>query len=199
MKYTSIIITLLISVFTYGQQNFSLDEIKLKDTILENTIKNFIVDTKAVNSEFISKGYVEVKLMYFNSESLNEDSMYKYSIKDQYYRPKGKNSPFPAYYFYIENKLVLVYDVWSQIYGKPKYKKRAKRKLAKLVKPYFDKPMHIKVRERLGKVVINDKDFVHESYNVHGGITLWVSTDGTSKITTYWDQFKKNKEKKEEE
>lgn len=186
-------ILLLVLIQQAFSQDFSLDKIELKDTILEKTIKNFIEDRKTKNVEFVTKGYVEVRLIYLNRGTLKEELRYKYSIVDQYFRPKGKYSTIPTYYCYINEKLVLFYDSWSDSYKKPKYKKKTMRKLVKLLKPYFDKPKHIKVRDSTGKVIINDKDFVEEGYNLHGGIELWVYADGKTKITTYWDQFKKKK------
>ncbi|MBC3845212.1 hypothetical protein H8K90_02365 [Winogradskyella echinorum] len=175
-------VLLIIMMQQAFSQNFSIDKIELQDTILITQIKKFISSTKKKKSVFENRGYVELRYKYVNKQTKGDELRYKISIKDQYYRPEIDRMICPRYYCYIEGKLVLIYDLWSDMLEQPKYKKRIKRKLKKLMKPYLDKPKHIKVRDSTGEIIINDKDFVPESFNIHGGITLSIFGNGEFKI-----------------
>lgn len=182
MKY--LIITLILFLpLPILSQNFSIDKISIQDTILINQVKEFIINTKKKKSVFENRGYVELRYQYVNTQTKGNELRYKISIQDQYYRPELDRMICPRYYCYIDQKLVLIYGLWlGNNLEQPKYKKKVKRKLKKLLKPYFDKPEHIKVRDSTGKVVINDKDFVPESFNLHGGISLSIFGNGEFKI-----------------
>lgn len=183
MKYVLIIFILFIS-FSIESQNYSLGKIELKDTILTSQIKKFIIDNKENKEIFKTRGYIELRCKYVNKQTKSRsDLVYKYAIKDQYYIPKLDRIVSPQYYCYIEGKLILIYGLWSDLTIEvPKYKKRLKRKLRRLLKPYFDKPTHIKARDSTGKVVINDKNFIPEMHNLHGGITLSIFGNGEFKV-----------------
>ncbi len=175
-------VLLLVFVQLIYSQNFSIDKISLQDAILATQIKKFIGDIKKEKSIFDSRGYIELKYKYVNKQTKGEELRYKISIKDQYFRPDLDRSICPRYYCYIEEKLILIYGLWSDILKQSEYKKKVKRKFKKLLRPFFDEPEHIKVRDSTGEIVINDRDFVPEMYNIHGGIVLSVFGNGEFKI-----------------
>jgi len=182
MKNVLCILLLVFAQHAFSQ-NFSLDEIKLKDTILITQLEKFISDKKKESNLFKKRGYIELKYLHVNKHAKKNDIKYKFSIQDQYFIPKIEKITGPSYYCYMEGKLVLIYDLWLEITEKPKYKKRINRKLKKLLKPFFDKPEHIKVKDSTGKIIINDKDFILQRYNLHGGITLSIFQDGSFKVS----------------
>ncbi len=176
---------LLFILFTF-QVSFSqsgrIEKIQLSDTILVKTIKDYIIKKKQNYDKFNKLGYIEVEMLYFNRKAINNKLKLKYNIVDQYYRPDGKKQKTPRYYCYIESKLVLLYDISSQFYLKSTYSKKNQRKLNRLIKPFFEKPIHIKIKDKNGEIIINDKNFVDESYNIHGGITLSIFNNGKFEI-----------------
>lgn len=163
-------------------QNKSIKKIELSDTVLVKTIKNYIVKTKQNYDKFNEFGYIELKTIYFNRDSKKSKVKIKYQIKDQYFRPNLKKQMIPSYYCYIEDKVVLVYDILSKYYLKINYSKKKQRQLNRLIKPFFKKPTQLKVKDRKGNIIINDKEFVEEEFNIHGGIILSIFNDMKFKI-----------------
>ncbi len=177
MKNVLCILLLVLMQQTFSQ-DFSLTEIKLNDTILVSQIEKFIKDKKEESNLFKKRGYISLRYWYENKQSKKNELRAKFAIQDQYFIPNIDRSLCPSYYCYIEGKLILVYNSWLDIAEQPKYRKKLKRKLRKLLKPYFDKPKHLKARNNSGELVINDRNYVPESYNLHGGITLSIYFNG---------------------
>ena len=175
MKYKIILFFVFISQTGFSQ-NEKIEKFSLLDTLLVSTIKDYIVKRKQEYAEFNKFGYIEVRLLYFK---INDKL--KFGINDQYYRPNKKHQRLPKYYCYIEDKLVLFYNS-SQIYLPSMYSKKNQRKIDRISRPYLNKRIHLKARDKNGKIIINDRNFRDESFNIHGGIILSIFNNGTFEI-----------------
>ena len=179
---------IFILIFHFSISGFSqshkIDKIEISDTILSKTISDFIFKKKKSYPEFEEKGYIEVELRYFNDKAINNELHFEYKIKDQYYRKRMTTSPklFPIFYCYINRKLILFYDGALANYFEYDFTKKSKRKLIKKMKPFLGKPHHIIAKDENGNIIVNDKNFVDESFNIHGGITLSIYRNGRIKI-----------------
>jgi hypothetical protein len=176
---------LLFSLFTFQIsfcQNKLIEKIQLSETILVKAIKNYIIKTKQNYDKFNTQGYIEVRTIYFNKEATTNKLKIKHLIKDQYYRPDGKKQIIPNYYCYIEGKLVLFYDVSLKMYLKLTYSKKKQRKLNRIIKPFLKKPIHLKIKDKSGNIIVNDKEFIDGEFNIHGGITLSIFNNKKFKI-----------------
>lgn len=181
MKIYYLYIILFAAQFNYGQ-NQKIEKIQLSDSILVKNVKNFILKIKEDNIKFKDIGYIEIKTIYYNREAKKNELLLKYQIKDQYYRPNSKKQYLPKYYCYVENKLVLLYDISFQIYSKKKYSKKNQKRINKIVKPFLKKPIHLKIKDNNDNIVINDKKFIDEEYNIHGGIILSIFNNGKFEV-----------------
>lgn len=181
MKYLFLNIFLLVFQLHYSQCNF-LHETKLSDSTLLQTLDKYIEDTKSKNPEFQNLGYIEVNLIYYNKTAINDDISIRYRISDQYFKPNYTIGAFVNYYCYIKGKLVLIYNRTNKNFLKSKCQKRHQKKLDKIVKPYLKKPIHVKAKDKEGNVIINDKNFIDEKFNIHGGIILSIRNNGKFKI-----------------
>ena len=171
MRNKIIAIFVLLSLTTFSQNKIL--KLELKDSILKNTISNFIISIKKKNIDFERFGYISLRQIYFNEEATNNDLRYKYFISNQNYRPINN---LPSFYTYVNNKLVLIYQN-SLITENTPYSRKKQRKIDRLVKPFLNKIIHLKIRDEKGKLIINDKYFRDESINV-GGIFLSIYANG---------------------
>lgn len=178
MKYIFLYIFLLIYQLNYSQCN-SIQEIKLSDEILVETINKFIVERETKNPEFLNLGYIEVKLIYYNRDAIGNDFNIKYQIKDQYFKPNSKKDILPKYYLYLKDKLVLIYNLTEEKLTMLNYKWKYQKKLDRIIKPFLKKPVHIKAKDKDGNVIINDKKFIDEKFNIHSGIVLSIRNDNS--------------------
>ena len=181
-----LLLTVLIFKVSFCQKQ-SIEKIQLSDTILVNTIKDYIIKRKQNYDKFKKLGYIDLEMLYFNKQTRKDQLEFKFTIVDEYYRPR-KNR-FPRYYCYIEDKLILMYDVLSHSFLEPMHSKKNQRKLIRIMKPFFEKSIHLKVKDNDGNIIINDKNFVDEQYNIHGGITLSIFDNGKFTI----EQARKDK------
>ena len=160
-------------------QTIDIKEINVGDSIPKEQIKAYIVDTKKRNTLFSKRGYMEVRLLYSNNEAIKDQLKISYKIKDQYYNIHVRRpSEFPIFYGYISDKLVLFYDLMPGLICASDISKRSRRRLSKRIKPYLKEREHIIAKDSEGNVIINDRDFVDETYNIHGGIILKIYNDG---------------------
>ncbi|RAV27385.1 hypothetical protein [Sinomicrobium soli] len=182
MEYIKKITTFFCGVFfclSSYSQTIDIKEINVGDSILKEQIKAYIVDTKKRNTLFSQRGYIEVRLLYSNNEAIKDQLKISYKIKDQYYNVHVRRpSEFPIFYGYISDKLVLFYDLIPGLISTSDISKRSRRRLSKRIKPYLKEREHIIAKDSEGNVIINDRDFVDETYNIHGGIILKIYNDG---------------------
>ena len=162
-------------------QSYKIEEIILTDTIFMKAIKAFINKRNKIYPKFKKIGYLQIKLLYFNKQAINNQLMLSYRIIDQYYSLNLKDPPilFPKYYSYFNSKLILIDDEILAINSSLNFTRKSKRKLIKIIEPYLNKKEHIIVKNENGKVIINDKNFRDESFKMHGGIILDIYKNGT--------------------
>ena len=181
MKHIFLSIILLIFQFNYSQNN-SIKRAKLSNEILIKTINNFIEDVETKNPEFKKIGYIEIKIIYYDRNALGKNFNIKYQIKDQYFKPNLKNDILPKYYLYLKNKLILIYNLVEEKAIMLNYKKSYLKKLNKIIKPYLKKTEHIKAKDKLGNIIIDDNNFIDEKFNLHSGIILSIRNNNSYTI-----------------
>jgi hypothetical protein len=178
MKFKFLCILIFI-IQIANSQNVNIEKLELSNELFINSINNFVKKRKKESPKFKNLGYVEVRLLYVNNEAINDELKYKFIIVDQYYRPNRLKQNLPKYYFYIEDKLVLLYNE-LEIYNTSSNSKKHQRKIDRLIKPYLNEPTHLKVKNEDGKIIINDRNFRDESFNIHGGIKLYINADNST-------------------
>lgn len=181
MKFLFGYMLLFSFIIGYGQ-NDKIEKTQIFDTVLVKNIEKYITETKSKSNEFNEIGYIEIKLMYYNAEAINDDLKYKYRIKEQYFMPEIEKMQLPEKYCYINNKLILIYNNSFRTDFKHINVKKMQRKLRKIVKPYLKKPIHIKVKDNEGNTIIDDKNFYDEKVNIHGGIILSIYNNNKVEI-----------------
>lgn len=184
MKYLCLNIFLFVFQIYFGQSN-KIQEINLSNEVLVQNLKKFIADTRLKNLEFNNIGYIEVKLFFFNSDAKENDIKIKYRIKDQYFKPDYKKDILPSYYCYLEGKLILLYDLTKGMFLRPNYEKKYQKRLNKIIKPYLKEPVHIKAKDKQGNTIIDDKNFIEETLNIHGGIILSIKNNNEFEVLKY--------------
>ncbi|WP_438973552.1 hypothetical protein [Polaribacter sp.] len=165
---------LLVICFPIYSQGNKIIKLKLKDSILKKTITDYIISKENDSSEFKRIGYIALRQIYLNEEAINNDLKSKFDITDQYYRP---TNDLPSFYTYIEERLVLIYD-HSVISKNTPYSKKKQRKINRLVKPYLNKTIRLKIRDDNGKLIVKDRHFRDEKITLHGGILLSIYENG---------------------
>lgn len=161
-------------------QNWKIEKIEISDTILYNTLKDYIKTKKKENPKFLNKGYVDVSVEYRDRGGSKDKVKIEYYLIDQYYFPR-KLGNLPRFYCYIDEKLIFIKDHHEE-FVKYKSIKKALRKINRLVDPYLNKRIHLKARDENGKVFINDKYFRDETFTIHGGITLSIYNNGKYEV-----------------
>ena len=179
MKNLFFILLSFLSLSSYSQ-NLRSHQIKLTDSLLKKELFSFIDSVENTNDEFRQYGYIEVSLLYMNNEAINKDLKLKYRIKDQYYS-LNKNSNFPLYYTYVKDRLILLYNLLPNNLSNPKLNEKTKRKWIKKINKTLRKPEHVIAKDSSGNVIINDKNFIDDSFNIHGGETLYIYNNGKVK------------------
>ena len=164
----------LLGFMQINSQNNNLIKLELKDSILKKTIADYIILKKNDSSEFKRIGYIALRQIYLNEEAINNDLKSKFDITDQYYRP---TNDLPSFYTYIEDRLVLIYD-HSVISKNTPYSKKKQRKINRLVKPYLNKTIRLKIRDDNGKLIVKDRHFRDEVITLHGDILLSIYENG---------------------
>jgi hypothetical protein len=159
-----------------------IQETTLTHHTLKNEIANFINKKKQEYPKFKNVGYVTVLLEYYNKNATQKEVSYIFSIKDQYISLK-ENSNYPLFFTFINNKIVLLYTNTAANNNKVKLSKRSKKRLAKKIKKSLGTTERLIVLNPRGKKIIDDNHFnPHESFNIHGGITLKIYTDNRIEI-----------------
>ncbi|MCK7590502.1 hypothetical protein M0G43_07960 [Subsaxibacter sp. CAU 1640] len=165
-------------VLSCNAQNFKIQEIDLSETTLHNGIEEFIQKTKVENEKFSRYGYVEIRLLSFDSS--NPDTKSKYRIKEQFVGLKSSHT-FPSLYAYVSNKLVLIYS--DVINVNHQISEKDKKMLIKKIEQFLSPKEHVVAKDANGKVVIDDSNFRDEVYNIHGGMILEVLSDGGYRLS----------------
>ncbi len=167
-KLTAILI--LFTSITLAQE-IAIQEIELVDNSITYGIKDFIESTKSSNTNFREKGYVELRLLYYDKTLNNSNVKVRYRIKDQYTGLK-KSDNYPIFYTYVSEKLVLLYFEDYFLIHNNKIKNSSKKKLSKKIETYLSRVEHIVAKDANGYVIIDDNKFRDETYNLHGGMVL---------------------------
>ena len=140
--------------------------VQLTDTALVAQIKSYIIKTQLQDSNFVSKGYIE--LMVSNHISPDKSEARSYYVKKTYsgFDNVENDHRFPLYYSYVNEKLVVVrlLDCSSRIAVSIPHD--IKQQFQKTVEPYL--PSRSDDRRTL--------------INLGGGIYIWTFPSGKAPI-----------------
>lgn len=181
MKHYLFFLTLFLIV-NFGSvqaQDYAVQEIVLKDGTLKSVIADYIISLKENNNEFSEMGYIEVEQFFYNRQAYGPELKEKYIIKNQNFQPNLSSSRFPNFYAFVENKIILFY---YPNFSFAKHSKKSRKKLIKELQPFLNKKIHIIARDMDGNIVIDDKNFRDEYYNIHGGIQLKIFGNGKYEV-----------------
>jgi hypothetical protein len=130
-------------------QELEIHEIKLTDTILKNTISDYIKETKQNFPEFNSVGYIKVSIRSVNKPYLGKNLKRVYKIEDAGIEVLDKNEDlwYPNYYTYIENKLVIIYNKTIDDLLEIRFSKKSKRKFRRVLEGYLPTKKKFKFRD----------------------------------------------------
>lgn len=173
----ALLITLFTLAFGISNAQSCIPEVKINDSIILNTLTKFILERTDKFEDFKSKGYVTIHVNYYNDKAINSDLKIILTIRDQYYEPAlSNNKMFPSSYSFINEKMILFYETnFSENYINDKCKK----KFLKKMQPYLEKKTHLKIKDENGRIIIDDKNFRDNTYNLHTGIILKINADKT--------------------
>lgn len=173
--------------FSYSQDN-KIQKLTLSDSLVYNTVENFIKERKKVYPKFNTYGYIILRLVSYDENYSAEKPLVVYKIIDQYYSLDSGLQPYPNNYTYISDKLVLIYDNWSKLMDDSSVSKRCKRKIRKRINKTLEEQQHLYFKDKNGKVILDDKNFRPDtSFNIHGGILLSIYADGKHEINTAYN------------
>jgi len=171
---------LFISSMAFAQK-VDIQRIQLEDSTLIQGIKTFIANTIISKPIFNNEGYIEVRMIFIDEKRKYKKLKSQYKIKDQYASLKS-SSIYPSYYTYINDKLVLFYSSLDFLKNNLHFSNRSKNRLLKKISPYLTKNEHIIAKDENGNIIIDDKNFRDEKYNIHGGSLLNIYNNGDFEI-----------------
>ncbi|GGG33959.1 hypothetical protein GCM10011344_38440 [Dokdonia pacifica] len=180
LSITFLYICFLYSGFSYAQQ-IDINEVNLQGTTLHKAIIQFINETKNKKTFFNENGYIQLRLTYKNNSAKSDEIMSIYRLVDNYHRYDNldKDHLFPLFYTYVETKLILIY---SDLNIPLKFSEKSKKLIGNLVLETFPKKNPLYVEDAQGNVIIDDKNFVEEVFNINGGVNLIVYGNNSFKF-----------------
>lgn len=182
MKY----LILFLFIITNNQisigQKLSIENVELENVGLIEVISNFITNQEKQSNKFATQGYLELRLISFNNYPNKNNLKESYTLVDQYYSYNKESNNIPRYYTYLKNRLILIYTFEDLL--KLEFTDKSKRALFKKINKSLGKKEKLKIYDKKGKLIINDKNFYpDESFNIHGGITIDISNNGAIKTS----------------
>ncbi|PWK20940.1 hypothetical protein [Xanthomarina spongicola] len=160
------LIFLVSSLFSVQAQELQIHEIKLTDTILKNTISDYIKETKQNFPEFNSVGYIKVSIKSVNKPYLGKNLKRVYKIEDAGIEVLDKSEDwwYPNYYTHIDTKLVIIYNKTINDVFDIKYSKKSKRKFRRILEDYLPPKKKFKFRDFEGNGKTITEIFRHPTY-----------------------------------
>lgn len=173
----ALFITLFTLAFGISNAQSCIPEVKINDSIILNTLTKFILERTAKFEDFKSKGYITIHVNYFNDKAINSDLKITLTIRDQYHEPQTTNNKmFPSSYSYFNDKMIFFYETNS---SENYISEKCKKNFIKKIQPYLEKKTHLKIKDENGNIIIDDKNFRDNTYNLHTGIILNINANKT--------------------
>ena len=111
-----------------------IQETKLKDSVVRREIVK-LVETRAYLDSTFRRGYGYITVGFYTMRK--GDTLAHYMLSPSVLR-HDEGMHFPPYYTFIDQKLVLVYDLILSDYVEVKYSHSSKKKLIKLIDKFID-------------------------------------------------------------
>lgn len=163
------------------KDKLEINEIIITDKELLKQI-GILIEEKQKDSVFRRRGYISV--LYANLSYNEEHVIRSYIIKPEYKSVDNLEIEynFPLFYSFVNNKLVTLVN--RPIFDSICYqiKTKSKKAFQKIVEPYLEKAIWIKMPNSNGKGTSRARFRPNDLLQIHGSKTLYILADGRAII-----------------
>jgi len=159
------------------RDKLEIKEITITDQELLKQI-GILIEEEQKDSVFRRRGYISVS--YANLSYKEEHVIRSYILNPEYKSIDNLEIEynFPLFYSFVNNKLVTLVN--RPIFDSICYqiKTKSKKAFQRIVEPYLEKPIWIKMPNSNGKGTSRAKFRPNDLFQLHGGKTLYILADG---------------------